>query len=228
MLGSSRTGIATAVTRLTSLRRPIGKQRAARGPLATHDEQLRRDAVMAAMRQDVGRYALPGDGWVRALVRGLYSHPSLLGVIWYRFGRAFWLRRRNPVWFLCLVLNRALYPLLRLYSGLELSPRAVIGPGLYVGHFGPTVIHPDVVAGEHLTLLHGVTLGVGTGGAPRLGDRVSIGTGAIVIGGIRVGNDATIGAGAVVTKDVADGDVVTGVPARSRRYGDRRVDGSAA
>lgn len=43
----------------------------------------------------------------------------------------------------------------------------------------------------------------------------SIGSGAIVLGGVRIGAGALVGAGAVVTKDVAPGDTVAGVPARA-------------
>ena len=43
----------------------------------------------------------------------------------------------------------------------------------------------------------------------------SIGSGAVVLGGVRVGAGALIGAGAVVTRDVAPGEVVAGVPARA-------------
>ena len=43
----------------------------------------------------------------------------------------------------------------------------------------------------------------------------SLGSGAIVLGGIRVGAGATVGAGAVVTKDVDPGAVVAGSPARA-------------
>jgi acetyltransferase-like isoleucine patch superfamily enzyme len=42
----------------------------------------------------------------------------------------------------------------------------------------------------------------------------SIGSGAVVLGGLRIGAGALVGAGAVVTKDVAPGAVVAGVPAR--------------
>jgi len=50
-----------------------------------------------------------------------------------------------------------------------------------------------------------------------IGDRVSIGSGAIILGGLQVGDGALIGAGAVVTHDVAAGEVVAGVPARVMR-----------
>lgn len=48
----------------------------------------------------------------------------------------------------------------------------------------------------------------------------SIGTGAVVLGGIVVGEHAVVGAGAVVTKDVPAGAIVMGNPARVRRYVD--------
>jgi len=45
----------------------------------------------------------------------------------------------------------------------------------------------------------------------------SIGSGAVIMGGITIGERAIVGAGAVVTKDVAAGEVVAGVPARLLR-----------
>jgi UDP-2-acetamido-3-amino-2,3-dideoxy-glucuronate N-acetyltransferase len=53
----------------------------------------------------------------------------------------------------------------------------------------------------------------------RVGDHVSIGSGAVILCGLIIGESATIGAGAVVTGDVAAGATVAGVPARARLRG---------
>jgi UDP-2-acetamido-3-amino-2,3-dideoxy-glucuronate N-acetyltransferase len=45
-------------------------------------------------------------------------------------------------------------------------------------------------------------------------DFASIGAGAVILPGVRIGRKAMVGAGAVVTKDVPDGAIVYGNPAR--------------
>ncbi|WP_207532699.1 acyltransferase [Desertivirga arenae] len=48
-----------------------------------------------------------------------------------------------------------------------------------------------------------------------IGSNVWIGSHAIILPGVSIGNNAIIGAGALVNRDVRDGDIVAGVPAKS-------------
>lgn len=48
-------------------------------------------------------------------------------------------------------------------------------------------------------------------------NEASVGSGAVILGGLRIGAGALVGAGAVVTRDVAPGAVVVGSPARALR-----------
>lgn len=52
-------------------------------------------------------------------------------------------------------------------------------------------------------------------GKVKIGDRVFIGAGSIILPGVTIGNDVVVGAGSVVTRDILDGQVVAGNPAKS-------------
>jgi len=101
--------------------------------------------------------------------------------------------------------------------GVDILPRAEIGGGCIIAHGVGLVVGGYTVIGEDCTLLHGVTLGEARFDEldyPRVGDRVTISAGALVLGGVTVGDDATIAAGAVVVADVPAGATAAGVPAR--------------
>ncbi|MFC2061049.1 serine O-acetyltransferase [Elusimicrobiota bacterium] len=135
----------------------------------------------------------------------------------YRFGS--WNRRHKiPVlsMFLGLVyffLNKSV----EISAGISISCNARIGGGLYIGHFGQIIVHPDVIMGENCNIGQGITIGtagVGKTGAPVIGNNVYIGTGAKVLGRITIGNNVRIGANAVVIKDIPDNATAVGVPAK--------------
>ena len=99
-------------------------------------------------------------------------------------------------------------------TGAEISPGTRIGGGLMLPHPNGIVIHPGSVIGPNCLIFQQVTLGVGEGGAPRIGGHVDIGAGAKILGGVSVGDHAKIGANAVVLADVPSFATAVGVPAR--------------
>jgi serine O-acetyltransferase len=98
--------------------------------------------------------------------------------------------------------------------GIQIPYITKIGYGLYIGHFGTIVVHPQSVIGNNVNLSQGITIGLKGSGVPTIGNDVYLGPGAKVIGHIKIGNNAAIGANCVVTKDVQDNAIVVGVPGR--------------
>ena len=93
-------------------------------------------------------------------------------------------------------------------------PLGVFGPGLCIVHLGGLVVNASARVGAHCRIHQFVTIGSKRGKSPTIGDRVWIGPGAVVAGGIIIGDDAVIGANAVVLDDVVAGTTVAGNPAR--------------
>lgn len=95
---------------------------------------------------------------------------------------------------------------------------AKIGKGTFCSHRGMSVVvHREAVIGNDCTIGTSVVIGGGgkdKPGAPVIGDRVFIATGAKIIGKVNIGDDVTIGANSVVNKDVPSGCTAVGVPAR--------------
>ena len=103
-------------------------------------------------------------------------------------------------------------------TGIDIHPGAEIGRSFFIDHGTGVVIGETAVIGDQVTLYQGVTLG-GTGKEtgkrhPTLGNNVTVGAGAKVLGPITIGDHVKIGAGAVVLKDVPDNCTVVGNPGR--------------
>lgn len=87
-----------------------------------------------------------------------------------------------------------LYRLSRKY-GLEISPKAKIGDGLYLGHPYHITVGEDVILGSNVSLHKGCTIGKtnrGNAGSPRIGNHVFVGINATIVGNIRIGDDVLI------------------------------------
>lgn len=133
--------------------------------------------------------------------------PGLKFTVVLRYCQYYRRKNRLLFYFFFLWLRRLKYQ-----YGFDISYRTKIGEGLYIGHFGGIVIHGDAEIGSFCNLSQGITIGVlargKNSGIPKIGDRVFIGPGASILGGITIGNDVLIGTNAIVTFDVPAHSVV--------------------
>ena len=107
-----------------------------------------------------------------------------------------------------------LYRLSRKY-GLEISPKAQIGEGLYLGHPYNITVGEECVLGKNVNLNKGCTIGSvnrGNVGSPILGNCVFVGINATIVGKIKIGDDVLIAPNSYVNFDVPDHSVVIGNP----------------
>ncbi len=107
-----------------------------------------------------------------------------------------------------------------------LPAEAVVGTGVILEHHAlGIVMHPQVTIGDHCRIYHHVTLAsescIGSEHRIILGDHVTIGAHSIVVArenaSLRIGDHSVLGAGSVLTKDIPDGQVWAGNPARFLR-----------
>jgi serine O-acetyltransferase len=130
------------------------------------------------------------------------------------------------------LLPRAIAYLTRAITGIEIHPAARIGNEFFIDHGSGVVIGETAVIGNCVTLYQGVTLG-GTGFQrgkrhPTLGNNVTVGSGAKLLGPIAVGDGAKIGANTVVVEDVPPGATVVGNPGHPVKLEGKRVEGPDA
>jgi len=145
------------------------------------------------------------------LLEVILLYPGLHAIIWYRIAHKL---RTLKIPFI----PRCISAISRFFTGIEIHPGAQIGKGFFIDHGMGVVIGETTIIGENVLIYQGVTLG-GTGKEhgkrhPTIGDNVTIGAGAKVLGNINIGSNSMIGAGSVVIDDVPEHSTVVGVPGR--------------
>jgi len=106
----------------------------------------------------------------------------------------------------------------RFFTGIEIHPGATIGERFFIDHGMGVVIGETTIIGDNVLVYQGVTLG-GTGKDqgkrhPTIGNFVTIGAGAKVLGNITIEDNSNIGAGSVVIDNVPEHSTVVGIPGR--------------
>ncbi|NTS65619.1 serine acetyltransferase [Sphingomonas sp. HHU CXW] len=143
----------------------------------------------------------------------ILTYPGVWALGWHKVAHALFRRR---MFFLARCVNH----FSRVTTAIDIHPGASIGRNFFIDH-GFVVIGETAVIGDNVTIYQCVTLGGtspdnGVGGKrhPTIADGAIIGSGAQVLGPITVGRRARVGANAVVTRDVPEGAVMVGIPAR--------------
>jgi serine O-acetyltransferase len=149
------------------------------------------------------------DPAARSYLEVLLCYPGLHAVWAHHLSHWLW---RHGMRFLA----RFNSQVARLLTGIEIHPGAEIGRRLFIDHGMGTVIGETAIVGHDVTLYQGVTLG-GTGKEkgkrhPTVGNNVSIGSGAKLLGNITIGDNCRVGAGSVVLRSVPPNSTIVGVP----------------
>lgn len=141
---------------------------------------------------------------IKSIITILYSH-QIRYMKWWR-------KYENKSSFIA---RLVLYKYSRKY-GLEISTKAVIGKGLYLGHPYNITVADDVNIGENVNLHKGCTICRENRGSrmgcPTIGNCVSIGINSTVVGNINIGNDVMIAPNSFVNFDVPSHSIVLGNP----------------
>lgn len=157
------------------------------------------------IKEDLAQYK---NDWMR---------PGFQALLVHRFGSRV-LEIENPLIRKPLKkLSSMMYILVRNFYGIELPPTATIGRRLHIEHQHGIIVHYNAIIGDDCVLRHEVTLGqrdMNDDRAPTLGNRVEVGAGAKIIGGVLIGSDAVIGANAVVVRDIPAKAHAVGIPAK--------------
>ena len=170
-------------------------------------------SFLSRLREDIDT-ARAFDPAARSDVEIVVNYSGLHAIWLHRLSHRLWEREQTKG------AARTVSQLGRFLTGVEIHPGAIIGHRFFIDHGMGIVIGETAEIGDDVMLYQGVTLG-GTSLAkvkrhPTIGDGVTVGAGAKVLGDIEIGSGSAVGANSVVVKDVPEDSVVTGIPGKAR------------
>lgn len=177
--------------------------------------------ILKELRQDI-EAVRERDPAARSSLETLLVSSGLHAIILHR--PAHWLYKKNAF-----LSARLISQLARLMTGIEIHPGAKIGRGVLIDHGMGVVIGETAEVGDNCTIYQGVTLG-GTGKDkgkrhPTLGNNVTVGCGAKILGPFRVEDGVKVAANAVVLSPLPANSTAVGVPARVVRIAGKKPEG---
>ncbi len=170
-------------------------------------------SALARVREDLDA-AIERDPAVDSRLEMALTSPGLHAIWVHRLSHRLWAKPGGRL------AARLLSQLTRAITGVEIHPGAQIGRRFFIDHGMGVVIGETAEVGDDVLMYHGVTLGGRSMKRvkrhPTVGNHVTIGAGARVLGPVYIGDHVQIGANSVVVKDIPAGAVATGIPATIR------------
>ena len=167
-------------------------------------------SLLATLREDLDN-ARVHDPAARGDVENALVYSGLHAIWSHRLAHRMWAKPalRGPA--------RILTQLTRFLTGIEIHPGATVGRRFFIDHGMGVVIGETTEIGDDVMIYHGVTLGgrsLNQGKRhPTIGNGVTVGAGAKVLGPLSIGDNSAVGANSVVTHDVPPDSIATGIPA---------------
>ena len=151
------------------------------------------------------------DPAARSALEVLLLYQGVHALIWHRIAHWFYVHR-------FFFIARLISQIARFFTLIEIHPGAKLGHGILIDHGCGVVIGETTVVGDNCTIYQGVTLGgVGTAKGkrhPTLGNNVTVGAGAKILGSFEVGDNCAGAATAVLLRPLEDNTTAAGIPAR--------------
>jgi len=152
------------------------------------------------IREDLDT-ALARDPAARSRLEIVLAYPGIHAVWAHRMAHWLWIHDFK-------LIARVWSNFTRTATGIEIHPGATIGRRFFIDHGMGVVIGETAIIGNDVMMYHDVTLGARSYKKgkrhPTIGDGVTIGAGARVIGDVTIGKGAIIGANMLITRDVAE------------------------